>query len=101
MRWPSEGPETVSRNHPLSVMRSFRFHDRPRSSIKESIEWVCTAPRNEIGACRMAEEHEHLVDAALALDSAVNQKDVASLASGDVPEDATDVPVERSVSAAK
>lgn len=47
----------------------------------------------------MAQEHEKLVDAALALDSAVHKKASPSSQTGDVPEDATDVPVQRSLSA--
>jgi len=49
----------------------------------------------------MAQEHEQLVDAALDLDSAIHQKASAAPQAGDVPEDATDVPVQRSLSAAR
>ncbi|MFT4002451.1 MAG: hypothetical protein QM684_19615 [Rhizobium sp.] len=47
----------------------------------------------------MAEEHEQLIDAALALDGTIHQKTSTPSPAGNVPEDATDVPTERNYGA--
>lgn len=47
----------------------------------------------------MAEEHEHLIDVALALDGSLNVMAVPALVIDDSPENLVDVPAERSRSA--
>lgn len=43
----------------------------------------------------MAEEHEHLIDAALALDGSLNVMAVPAQVVDDIPENLVDVPAER------
>ncbi|WP_429819414.1 hypothetical protein [Ensifer sp. B1-9] len=50
---------------------------------------------------RMANEHDHLLDAAVALDAGIGRRSARIGEAGELPEDVTEVPHERDVTASR